>query len=637
MADLVVECCPTDEECRALVQNILASKDFQRAHRLRDFLLYIVDRKLAHAPHEISEPLIGHRVFGRPSTYNTGEDSIVRTEARLLRQRLERYFANEGAGESIVLEIPKGSYVPVFCRREQPSLIPAAVPPPVPSRRWNRAWLLPAACLLAVPIIWWRFAPVHSQSAGHTPPGAPSAGTVAVQSSDAQLVRSFEWAKQRALGYAYTGDGVGDWYDSTAGTRYAFCMRDVSHQSIGAAVLGLTSHTRNMLGRFAGSISESRDWCGFWEINKDGFPAPIDYKDDRHFWYCLPANFDIMRACYRQFLWTGDQTYFDSVFSNFYDRTVTDYVAAWDKNNEGIMESSPEVRPRGIASYYQEQPRPLVGADLIAAEYVGYLTYAAIQQQKGHPGSLSDKLASEYVAKAEALRLRYNTEWWNAVQNCYYPSMLANRHFYPGYVAESNLFTLLFGLPEDGLKTDAALDLLEKNRPDHDQTLSYYPEILFRYGRNESAYRYLLELTDPNFRSRGMPEIVYAVIGAVATGLAGISPDAPHHAIETLSRLPKTVNWVRLARVPVLGNRVTVLHKGLSESTFTNEFGAPIQWQASFPLPSNPTTTYGLLLDGKTVSAQIRRSADGQQVLTAFVRVNSGESKTVKVRELTVN
>ena len=90
-------------------------------------------------------------------------------------------------------------------------------------------------------------------------------------------------------------------------------MRDTSHQSTGAAVLGLSGHTLNMLHRFAGSISQTRDWCGFWEINKDGFPAPADYQDDRHFWYCLPANFDVMQACYRQFLWTGDRTYLDAV------------------------------------------------------------------------------------------------------------------------------------------------------------------------------------------------------------------------------------------------------------------------------------------------------------------------------------
>ena len=40
-----------------------------------------------------------------------------------------------------------------------------------------------------------------------------------LESSDPQLVRSFEWAKERALGYTYTGYAVGNWYDSTGGSR----------------------------------------------------------------------------------------------------------------------------------------------------------------------------------------------------------------------------------------------------------------------------------------------------------------------------------------------------------------------------------------------------------------------------------
>jgi hypothetical protein len=178
------------------------------------------------------------------------------------------------------------------------------LPPPEPERSRSKValWVLLSACSLVAGLGLWRLIAIHSRPETGLPIPLPTAAAVEIESSDAQLVRSFEGAKQRALGYTYSGDAVGDWYDSTAGTRYAFCMRDVSHQSTGAAVLGLTGHTRNMLRRFAASISASRDWCGFWEINKDGFPAPVDYQDDRHFWYCLPANFDVMRACYRQFL-----------------------------------------------------------------------------------------------------------------------------------------------------------------------------------------------------------------------------------------------------------------------------------------------------------------------------------------------
>jgi hypothetical protein len=74
-----------------------------------------------------------------------------------------------------------------------------------------------------------------------------------------------------------------------------------------------------MLRRFAGSISRERNWCGFWEINKDRFPSPADYRNDSDFWYCLPGNFDLIRACYRQYLWSGARGYFDAVFSVFPD------------------------------------------------------------------------------------------------------------------------------------------------------------------------------------------------------------------------------------------------------------------------------------------------------------------------------
>src|SRR5262245_49839170 len=85
-----------DEQCRELVSRIAASPEFHRATRQREFLLYVVDRKLAGRPEEVTEALIGHRVYGRPASYDAGNDSIVRTEARTLRKRLERYFEGQG-------------------------------------------------------------------------------------------------------------------------------------------------------------------------------------------------------------------------------------------------------------------------------------------------------------------------------------------------------------------------------------------------------------------------------------------------------------------------------------------------------------------------------------------------------------
>lgn len=67
-------------------------------------------------------------------------------------------------------------------------------------------------------------------------------------------------------------------------------MRDVSHQARGAHLLGLENHTKNMLLRFAQSIAESRDFCCFWEIDRNYRPCPVDYTSDDDFWYNLPRR-----------------------------------------------------------------------------------------------------------------------------------------------------------------------------------------------------------------------------------------------------------------------------------------------------------------------------------------------------------
>jgi hypothetical protein len=138
------------------------------------------------------------------------------------------------------------------------------------------------------------------------------------------------------MSYVFDGDPVGPWFEAALPGRRAFCMRDVSHQVAGAQALGLSKYTHNMLRRFAENISASKAWCSYWEINYLKRPAPIDFKSDDAFWYNLPANFDVLDACYRMYLWTGDRTYVeDPVFLNFYAHTVTDYVSQRDLGVEG--------------------------------------------------------------------------------------------------------------------------------------------------------------------------------------------------------------------------------------------------------------------------------------------------------------
>ena len=109
----------------ALVRRILDSQQFVRSARLQDFLVYVCRCAVEDRLDEVSEHRIGESVFERPSDYNPNEDNIVRSQARLLRQKLDAYFASEGASEPLVLRIPKGRYCPEFIERTEGFAKPA--------------------------------------------------------------------------------------------------------------------------------------------------------------------------------------------------------------------------------------------------------------------------------------------------------------------------------------------------------------------------------------------------------------------------------------------------------------------------------------------------------------------------------
>jgi len=110
----------TDEqvvECRALATRIMASPQFRSSPKLRELLAYVLEGALRDMPSAVTEQQIGIHVFGRQPGYNSGDDSIVRSQMRLLRMKLAAYFEGEGALEPILIIIPKGHYIPTLVPR----------------------------------------------------------------------------------------------------------------------------------------------------------------------------------------------------------------------------------------------------------------------------------------------------------------------------------------------------------------------------------------------------------------------------------------------------------------------------------------------------------------------------------------
>jgi hypothetical protein len=150
-----------------LIERVISSSHFRSSLRLREFLLYIGECALKEAPEAATEQQIGVHVFQRPPGYNSSEDSIVRTHARLLRQKLAEFFATEGAAEPTIIEVPKGHYLPTFrLRQSEPAPAPFPLPPeatPVPAteagagsriRSWNYWKSTPLGIALGVLLVF---------------------------------------------------------------------------------------------------------------------------------------------------------------------------------------------------------------------------------------------------------------------------------------------------------------------------------------------------------------------------------------------------------------------------------------------------------------------------------------------------
>jgi hypothetical protein len=104
----------SEDPHRELVKRVIGSSTFAKTERLSSFLYYICDQTFKGRAHDLNEQRIGEAVFGRSHDYDSSIDGIVRTQGSRLRQRLDRYFAEEGAHEPVRIVIPRGGYVPVF-------------------------------------------------------------------------------------------------------------------------------------------------------------------------------------------------------------------------------------------------------------------------------------------------------------------------------------------------------------------------------------------------------------------------------------------------------------------------------------------------------------------------------------------
>ncbi len=436
-------------------------------------------------------------------------------------------------------------------------------------------------------------------------------------SSDAALVAAFDWARTTALRHVGADtDPVGPWYEAALPGREAFCMRDVSHQCLGAEVLGLARHNLNMMTRFAEGIAESRDFCSFWEINRHNLPAPVDYASDDDFWYNLPANFDLLDACYRLYQWTGNRAYLEgAAFDRFYRLTMTEYLDRWQLRPATVMHrpGMPNLRPtasrfaksRGIPSYDEGQGELRLGSDLLGVMACACRAYASMLTARGRADE-----AGPYRLLATDYQRLLDTTWWDEAQGAYYAFNTVDGRFYHGGVANSE-FLLWYQAIEQPARIRRALSDIRNTQV---EVLSYLPSLGWRYGQEDDAYRWLMLL--PADARRDYPEASYAAVEAITTGMMGIEPSATEGLIRTCPRLARQTAWAAIEHVPVLGGLVSVGHRSNLATCFANKGDRPVVWRAMFRGAADT-----LLVDGQARAASRWVDAIGNEHAYVDVRV----------------
>ena len=116
----------SEQAVRDQMARIVRSDLFAQSERLNRFLQFTIDAALAGRADTLKEYTIGTQVYDRRGGYAPNHDSIVRTEARRLRAKLEQYYGAAGRSDPVLIRYRPGSYAPQFRHRARRAVPPDA-------------------------------------------------------------------------------------------------------------------------------------------------------------------------------------------------------------------------------------------------------------------------------------------------------------------------------------------------------------------------------------------------------------------------------------------------------------------------------------------------------------------------------
>ena len=106
------------------LSRVLTSPWFRSSSRCSQLLRHVVETSIHGQPDRLKERQIAIEAFHRKPTYDNNADPVVRVAAGEVRKRLAQYYGDpENAGQ-LRIELPIGSYVPVFHFHSHAEMLP---------------------------------------------------------------------------------------------------------------------------------------------------------------------------------------------------------------------------------------------------------------------------------------------------------------------------------------------------------------------------------------------------------------------------------------------------------------------------------------------------------------------------------
>jgi len=222
---------PGRPEISTEINKLVSSETLHGSESLCKLLRYLTQHALEHPGTPLKEYQIATEVFGRPADFDPHLDSTIRVQAGRLRLKLTEYYGSEGAEDPVIVELPKGTYVPNFrvslghkdasekSERHQSAHTPKPIVLPVTARTKAKSRVVPLLALVVIGL----FGVVAMQVFERYAPSAPANNSVSAPLSVRTFWRAFVEAPEEPWVVFSNGAFIGR---PETGMRYFDASRD---------------------------------------------------------------------------------------------------------------------------------------------------------------------------------------------------------------------------------------------------------------------------------------------------------------------------------------------------------------------------------------------------------------------------